>query len=78
MFFPDKRKSGASVIVSKMTDGGSSPGVEMKQESDESEDSYLHSVAEDLIHAVKSGSASDVVSSLKAFISLADEDSDEG
>lgn len=78
MIIPDKKKA-VTVILSKLRPDGSETRQDVLPEDEMDEnDSDLKAIAEDMLHAYESKSASDLVTALKAFIScMKDDDSEE-
>ncbi len=69
MIFPDHKKV-ASVIIARMgKDGGSEGDVAVKPEEQMDEELHgLHSAAEDMMSAMKEGSAHKYMSAMRSFI----------
>lgn len=71
MIIPDKKKT-VSVILSRMNqDGKDGPQMDAKNESS---DDPLQGVSEDILMAIKEGSAADLTTALKAFMAGSDTD----
>ena len=67
MIIPDKKKA-VSVILARMNPGGKEKQQEVKSEAPmNDDDAALESIAQDIMQAIKDGSAQDLVMALKAF-----------
>ena len=67
MFIPDQKKM-AQIILAKRSPDGEESQVQAKPEETVGEPgTQFHAIAEDMLHAFKSGSAHGLVDAMKAF-----------